>query len=122
MLDIYAVAYALRTDEIDRLRALPYREYLRSDWWQWKRERAIKRADHHCELCQNPYLLEVHHTNYERLGRERNSDLVVLCHQCHRHITANGLGRLSRRELLSRRREILHSPEFMRPTRERLEY
>ena len=30
--------------EIDRLRALSYVEYLRTDWWQHKRKRAIKRA------------------------------------------------------------------------------
>lgn len=122
MIDAYAVAYQLRTNEIDRLRALPYREYLRSEWWQWKRERAIKRAGCCCELCNDPGPLEVHHTTYDRLGREHNNDLVVLCRDCHRHVTGNGLDKLPRRELLRRRREVLHSPEFQRAKREQLEY
>ena len=122
MINLYRVAYALRTDEIDRLRSLPYREYLCSDWWHWKRERAIKRAGGRCELCGNTGRLEVHHTTYDNLGREKNHDLVALCHHCHRHITANGLARLSRHDLLGRRREIRHSPEFQRATVERLRY
>jgi hypothetical protein len=123
MIDFDRIAYALRTDEIERLRRLPYPEYLRSDWWAWKRKQAIKRAGGRCELCRNTARwLEVHHTTYANLGRERNSDLVTLCHNCHDHIKANGLDRLTRHELLSRRREIMHSPEFQRSTRERLEY
>lgn len=34
MIDIDRVVYALRTEEID----------LRSDWWKWKRSRALKSA------------------------------------------------------------------------------
>jgi hypothetical protein len=30
-----------------------------------------------------PYRLEVHHRTYERLGRERPEDLLVLCEKCH---------------------------------------
>ena len=122
MIDLYAVAYALRTDEIDRLRALPYTEYLRTDWWLHKRSRAIKRAGGECELCGDDRRLQVHHTTYDNLGQERDDDLVALCHGCHEHVTTNGLARLSRHDLLRRRREIMHSPEFQRTARERLEY
>ena len=120
--DLYTIAYALRTDEIDRLRALPYPEYLRSDWWQAKRQQAIKRAGGSCELCSAGRRLQVHHVTHDNLGCERLGDLVALCADCHRHITANGLDGLSRHDLLSRRREVLHSPEFQRATRERMEY
>ncbi len=122
MIDLASVAYALRTDEIERLRSLPYSEYLRSDWWHWKRERAIKRANGDCELCREATATQVHHTTYANLGRERNSDLVALCRRCHAHVTTNGLGKLTRHELLAQRRQILHSPEFQRAAPERLEY
>ncbi len=122
MIDVYSVTYALRTDEIERLRSLPYPEYLRSEWWQWKRGRAIKRAHGDCELCRQAEATQVHHTTYDHLGMEHNHELVALCRRCHERITTNGLGRMSRHELLSRRREILHSPEFQRATLERLEY
>lgn len=120
--DLYCIAHTLRTDEIDRLRALPYAEYLRSDWWQWKRMRAIDRARGHCELCQQSRHLEAHHVTYDHLGCERNHELVVLCKPCHKHITANGLSHLSRHELLGRRSEIIHSPEFQRSSVEKLAY
>ncbi len=118
----FSMTYELRTDEIDRLRALPYPEYLRSDWWQWKRLHAIDRARGHCELCQQSGSLEAHHVTYAHLGCERNHELVVLCKPCHEHVTMNGLARLSRHELLGRRSEIIHSPEFQRAARERMEY
>lgn len=75
-----------------------------------------------CELCREAEATQVHHTTYANLGMERNHELVALCRRCHQHITANGLGNLTRHELLARRREILHSPEFQRATLERLEY
>jgi hypothetical protein len=45
-----------------------------------------------CSICPrafpNPFLgLEVHHNTYVRLGRERLSDLVALCGNCHAHVT-----------------------------------
>ena len=27
--------------------------------------------------------LQVHHLNYERVGNERDDDLILLCHRCH---------------------------------------
>jgi len=36
-----------------------------------------------CELCGNVRKLEVHHLNYGQLGRERLSNLKVLCKKCH---------------------------------------
>lgn len=120
--DLYAFTFALGSDEINRLRTLPYTEYLRSDWWQWKRMHAIDRARGHCELCQQSGSLEAHHVTYDHLGCERNHELVVLCKPCHEHVTTNGLSHLSRHELLGRRSEIIHSPEFQRANAERLAY
>ena len=60
-----------------------YHDYLRSDEWKVKREEAIKRADRRCQICFSPNDLNVHHRTYDRVGNERNSDLIVLCKECH---------------------------------------
>jgi len=115
------LALQLRQDEISRQRTLPYREYLKTPWWSLVRDRTIKRARGSCELCQRAEAREAHHTTYERVGQEKPDDMVALCRHCHQHITDNGLDRLSRRDLLRRRREIMYSPEFQR-TSGQLEY
>lgn len=66
------------------LRRLPYGEYLRTAHWQRVRTLALEQAGHACDLCGHTDRLEVHHRTYERLGFERQSDLIVLCHDCHR--------------------------------------
>lgn len=118
-----ALGLQLRQDEIRRCKTLPYAEYLKTPWWDLVRTRTIRRARWGlCELCQDHGATEAHHTTYERLGEERPEDMVALCRHCHQHITDNGLAKLSRRDLLRRRREIMHSPEFQRASRGRLEY
>jgi 5-methylcytosine-specific restriction endonuclease McrA len=69
---------------ITALRRLPYAEYLRTAHWQRVRGLALEQAGHTCDLCGHSDRLEVHHRTYERLGFERQSDLIVLCHDCHR--------------------------------------
>ena len=117
-----ALALELRQDEIARCRAMPYTEYLKTPWWGFVHDRTIKRARGLCELCGLQAAREAHHTTYERIGEEQPDDTVALCRHCHQHVTDNGLAKLSRRDLLRRRREIMHSPEFQRPQRRRLEY
>ena len=60
-----------------------YNQYIQSDAWAVKRDAAIERADGHCALCCSTANLTVHHNNYERIGNERDADLVVLCVPCH---------------------------------------
>ncbi len=69
-----------------RLRELgykSYREYLASDHWisVKKRYRASKRPQE-CVSCSD-ILYQLHHTTYERLGREWLKDLIPLCDGCH---------------------------------------
>jgi hypothetical protein len=40
-------------------------------------------ARYRCQRCQARQDLQVHHKTYERLGRERDDDLEVLCDSCH---------------------------------------
>ena len=112
----------LRQDEIDRCQAMPYCDYLKTPWWDLVRTRTIRRARGLCELCQDEPATQAHHTTYERVGCEHPDDMVALGRRCHQHLHDNGLGKLSRRDLLSRRREIVHSPEFQRAGRGRMEY
>lgn len=61
-----------------------YRSYLRSSHWRAVRLQAVQRAGHRCEECGVRGRLEVHHLTYERLGRERDTDIAALCPACHR--------------------------------------
>jgi 5-methylcytosine-specific restriction endonuclease McrA len=60
-----------------------YQRYLRSPEWASTRAAAIRRAGGKCQKCGDASGLEVHHLNYDRLGRERHEDLIVLCGDCH---------------------------------------
>ena len=68
---------------IKNLRALPYFKYLETPHWQQTRNRALRRAEFKCELCNDNGQLHVHHKTYENRGQERNADLIVLCSDCH---------------------------------------
>ena len=70
---------------IQELKAMPYSEYLLTPEWQTKREQALERARHRCQLCNSAEHLNVHHRTYERLGNEDIEDLTVLCKACHEH-------------------------------------
>ena len=53
---------------------------------KWKNTCAAVRRLHgnRCQKCgHGSARLEVHHINYERLGDERLSDLMLLCPDCH---------------------------------------
>lgn len=61
-----------------------YHDYIKSEYWKSKANRMRKLADYRCQVCYSyDDVLEVHHRTYERLGRELDSDLIVLCHSCH---------------------------------------
>lgn len=60
-----------------------YDTYLQSKRWQEKRKMALARANHKCAACGATKRLDVHHLTYERLGNERQEDLMVLCRPCH---------------------------------------
>lgn len=71
---------------------MEYREYLESHTWQATRLRRLRLCEWNgygwcrCEKCRtwtHQSQIDVHHVSYERLGRERMSDLDVLCRSCH---------------------------------------
>ncbi len=89
------------------LRAMPYKEYLRTSHWKRRRAAKLRAADHRCQLCNNGSgILDVHHRTYERLGEELDEDLTVLCRDC--HSTFHKHRRLERRTRVSK-------PSYPRP-------
>jgi 5-methylcytosine-specific restriction endonuclease McrA len=71
---------------------------------QWRNISALMKriAGNKCGHCgRNSSKLEVHHLTYERFGRERMNDLVVLCESCHEIADKK---RVSEREQRGRRK------------------
>jgi hypothetical protein len=60
-----------------------YRRYILSDAWRVKKQRIIAQRGERCELCGHVGGLQLHHLNYARLGRELDTDLQLLCTECH---------------------------------------
>ena len=68
----------------DSFKSMPYREYLKTNHWKQVREKAIKKAGFKCQLCNSfSKFLNVHHRDYDRLGNERDTDVIALCKTCH---------------------------------------
>ena len=63
-----------------------YQEYLKSAHWQSVKAIKLFEAGYKCESCKSERRLEVHHKNYDCIGKETNEDLQVLCNFCHSEI------------------------------------
>lgn len=61
-----------------------YRAYLKSNEWKETRQAAVKRDGRRCQTCGSTGRLQVHHTCYDRRGKDSLPDLVTLCSTCHR--------------------------------------
>lgn len=70
-----------------------YSIYLKSDEWKILRGLALAAAGNRCSVCKCSENLEVHHLTYERVFKERLSDLTVLCHFHHELAHGRKLGR-----------------------------
>jgi len=71
------------SDEAERLRCMPYKQYLQTEHWKQMRAKMLRKAKNRCQLCNSESLLNVHHRTYERRGCEWKVDLIVLCSYCH---------------------------------------
>jgi 5-methylcytosine-specific restriction endonuclease McrA len=67
----------------DCLCKMPYKDFLKTEYWQKLREQTKERDGNACVVCNGSDRLEVHHRTYKRRGFEHPSDLVTLCHDCH---------------------------------------
>ncbi|MBU2395662.1 MAG: HNH endonuclease [Gammaproteobacteria bacterium] len=62
-----------------------YQKYLRTDHWKRKRQESFDYYGNSCVLCGEESNINVHHRNYDHLGKEDvRRDLIVLCRECHR--------------------------------------
>jgi hypothetical protein len=57
--------------------------YYSSSHWRTLARRMKQEAGLRCVRCGGRLRLAVHHHTYERLGREKEQDLEVLCEECH---------------------------------------
>lgn len=67
-----------------------YEHYLNSTYWRKIRKKFYessfcpkKKGKPCCSICGVTENLNLHHTNYKYLGREKLSKLVLLCENCH---------------------------------------
>lgn len=65
-----------------------YKDYLRSDRWQVKRQQVFAYYGKRCYACRKQAkILHVHHMSYTNLGNEPIQDLIPLCVACHKKVT-----------------------------------
>lgn len=65
-----------------------YKEYLRSKHWRLFKKKFKQSSSYTgcCLICSSKYKLHFHHLTYVRLGKERFSDIVVLCSKDHKMV------------------------------------
>ena len=66
-----------------------YRDYINSKERKEKRIKFFRKFRNKCQCCKQEFLdknLNLHHHTYDRLWKELDSDLVVVCIQCHHDI------------------------------------
>jgi hypothetical protein len=60
-----------------------YDLYLSSSHWRSLAARIKTARGNRCERCGETERLDAHHLTYDRIGHERDEDLMVLCRECH---------------------------------------
>jgi hypothetical protein len=60
-----------------------YAEYLRSEDWINRRNKFKEFWHNKCSFCNSEEDLQVHHLNYDNLGKETSYDVILLCKKCH---------------------------------------
>ena len=63
-------------------------QYLNSPEWKTKRQHMLKQTHYTCQMCGTQRNLHIHHISYKNLYREPDSDLAVVCANCHSHLHA----------------------------------
>jgi len=67
------------------LQTMPYKSFLKTDYWQKVREAKFAQVGKACQICGCTEGLEVHHRHYNFRGRELHhlGCLMVLCRKHH---------------------------------------
>lgn len=64
-------------------------QYLNSKHWRILRKKIYDKYNGKCKKCHKTFdsqHMNVHHLTYKRIGKEKESDLVLLCEKCHSKI------------------------------------
>ena len=83
--DEYGYVKILSCDQW-RKEFIDYQDYLNNWLWEERKAFLLKNSGYRCELCGSGKNLTVHHITYDRIGAEKDSDLLVVCRNCHRQI------------------------------------
>lgn len=67
------------------LRALPYQDFLKSEYWMIVRNYVVENSGGTCVSCKDAAVQEVHHRSYRHHGVEHLylDDLMPVCRDCH---------------------------------------
>lgn len=64
-----------------------YETYLEGDWWKARRKKfinfRIRTKRYGCDVCGTRKHIDVHHLSYDHLNAESDSELALLCRDCH---------------------------------------
>jgi predicted HNH restriction endonuclease len=63
-----------------------YKRYLKSPEWAERKRRYYAIHHRRCAACGTWKKIHFHHSSYERLTREPDTDLWPLCFSCHRNV------------------------------------
>ena len=64
-----------------------YPSYLQTNHWKNFRLEVIRERKNECERCFDVVEVpQIHHKTYKRLGKEKISDVTLLCPKCHKII------------------------------------
>ena len=80
--EINSIFYNFSQDCFNRSYSYYHNVYLKSDEWKIKRDLVMKFHNNECSDCGD-VAIDVHHLTYERIFREKFSDLTPLCRSCH---------------------------------------
>ncbi len=95
-----------------------YKKYMKSTAWFKRRVAYFKIHKKECVACFSKSRIVLHHINYQRLGEELDSDLIVLCWDCHNELhethgrASEMKGSLYRitQEFIDEKRQLLEFP------------
>lgn len=73
---------------IQRIKKMPYKEFLRTPYWRIISAFEKYEAGRRCAICGSTKMLNVHHKTYIHHGSEavHLDDLVTVCRECHKAI------------------------------------
>lgn len=82
-----AMGWEGKKDKGRQERVLFYRDYIKSDAWELRKQQYYSRHAKACYICGDTDRVELNHKKYGNYGHERDIDLVPLCRMHHQIIT-----------------------------------